>query len=167
MCDHELWIEDQRKSDHELWIEDQRKSNHEKHEKRIGESGGGDVAELIYREESYKIMGACFEVYKIMGRGFLEAVYQECLEIEFTNREIPFISQHALPIIYKGRTLNQFYRADFICYDRIIIEVKAVSQLIEEHRAQAINYLRATRMRLAILVNFCASPELEHDRLVL
>ena len=116
------------------------------------------MAELIYKEESYKIMGACFEVYRSMGRGFLEAVYQECLEIEFAERGIPFASQQQLPIIYKGRTLEQFYKADFVCYDKIIVEVKAVSQLVDEHRAQVFNYLRATGMKLGILVNFCASP---------
>jgi GxxExxY protein len=122
---------------------------------------------IIYEAESYKIMGACFEVYRMMGRGFLEAVYQECLEIEFAQRGIPFVAQHRLPIIYKGQTLTQFYKADFVCYDKIIVEVKAVSRLINEHRAQAIHYLRATGMKLGILVNFCAKPELEHDRLVL
>jgi GxxExxY protein len=122
---------------------------------------------IIYEAESYRIMDACFEVYQTMGRGFLEAVYQECLEIEFTERGIPFAPQHKLPIIYKGRTLQQFYKADFVCYHKIIIEVKAVSRLLDEHRAQAINYLRATGLRLSILVNFSASPELEHERLVL
>ena len=122
---------------------------------------------VIYEAESYKIVGACFEVYNIMGRGFLEAVYQECLAIEFTDRGIPFESQHKLPIIYKGRILEQFYRADFVCYDKIIVEVKAVNRLINEHRAQAIHYLRATGMRLGILVNFCAAPDLEYERIVL
>jgi GxxExxY protein len=122
---------------------------------------------IIYEAESYRIIGACFEVYQRMGRGFLEAVNQECLAIEFTEREIPFASQHKLPIVYKGRTLEQFYKADVICYDEIIVEVKAVNRLVNEHRAQAIHYLRATGMRLGILVNFCAAPELEHDRPVL
>jgi GxxExxY protein len=122
---------------------------------------------ILYEAESYKIMGACFEVHNRMGRGFLEAVYQECLEIEFAERRIPFVSQHKLPIIYKGRTLQQFYKADFVCYDRIIVEVKAVSRPVDEHRAQAIHYLRATGMRLGILVNFCAAPELDYERLIL
>ncbi len=122
---------------------------------------------ILYEAESYKIMGACFEVHNRMGRGFLEAVYQECLEIEFAERRIPFVSQHKLPIIYKGRTLQQFYKADFVCYDKIIVEVKAVSRLVDEHRAQAIHYLRATGMRLGILVNFCSAPELESERIVL
>jgi GxxExxY protein len=125
------------------------------------------VAVLFYEAESYKILGACYEVYKGMGRGFLEGVYQECLEIEFTQRGLPFASQHKLPISYKGQTLTQFYKADFVCYDKIIIEVKAVSRLINEHRAQAIHYLKATGLQLAVLVNFSAAPRLEHERLVL
>ena len=125
------------------------------------------MAELIYREESYRIMGACFEVYRSMGRGFLEPVYQECLEIELAERGIPFASQCEIPILYKGRTLEQFYKADFVCYDKIVIEVKAVSQLVDAHRSQTINYLQATGLRLGILVNFCAQRELEYDRIVL
>ena len=122
---------------------------------------------LLYEAETYEIKGACFEVYNTMGRGFLEAVYQECLEIELTERRVPFVSQHKLPIMYKGRTLTQFYKADFVCYDKIIIEMKAVSRMSNEHKAQAIHYLRATGLRLAILTNFCAPPELESVRLVL
>jgi GxxExxY protein len=125
------------------------------------------VAELIYERESYKIMGACFEVYRRMGRGFLEAVYQECLEIEFAERGIPFVPQRELPIVYKGRTLEQFYKADFFCYDKIILEVKAISQFGDEHRAQVFNYLRATGMKLGILLNFGSHPLLESDRVVL
>ena len=122
---------------------------------------------ILYEAESYKIMGACFEVHNKMGRGFLEAVYQECLEMEFTARGIPFVPQRELPIVYKGRRLVQFYKADFVCYDKIIVEVKAVSRLVDEHRAQAIHYLKATGMKLGILVNFCAAPELDYERLVL
>jgi GxxExxY protein len=126
-----------------------------------------DMAELIYKEESYKIMGACFEVYQRMGRGFLEAVYHECLEIEFAERGIPFLSQQHLPIFYKGRMLQQFYKSDFFCYDKIIVEVKAISQFADEHRAQVFNYLPATGMKLGILINFGSHPSLEHDRVVL
>ena len=125
------------------------------------------MAQLIYGEESYKIMGACFEVYKAMGRGFLEAVYQECLEIELAHREIPFAAQRELHIAYKGRPLLQTYKPDVICYDKIIVEVKAVTQLADEHRAQIFNYLRATGMRLGLLVNFSSYSELEYDRIVL
>jgi GxxExxY protein len=112
-------------------------------------------------------MGACFEVYKAMGRGFLEPVYQECLEIELNDRGIPFVAQHELQIVYKGRTLKQAYKPDFVCYDKIIIEVKAATQLAEAHRAQVFNYLRATGMRLGILVNFCSYPKVEYERIVL
>jgi len=125
------------------------------------------MAEIIHREESYKIMGACFEVYKQMGRGFLEAVYQECLEIELAEREIPFAAQRELHIAYKQRRLVQTYKPDLICYDKIIVELEAVSELLDEHRAQIFNYLRATGMRLGLLVNFSSHTELEYDRIVL
>jgi GxxExxY protein len=125
------------------------------------------VAELVYEQESYQIMGACFEVYKAMGRGFLEPVYQECLEIELNNRGIPFVAQHELQIVYKGRTLEQTYKPDFVCYDKIIIEAKAVTQLDDAHRAQVFNYLRATGMRLGILINFCSYPKVKYERIVL
>lgn len=121
--------------------------------------------DLIYRKESYKIMGACFEVYRTMRCGFLEAVYQECLEIELAERRIPFGSQAQLPIMYKGRTLKQFYKADLVCYDKIVLEVKAVSQLVGEHRTQMLDYLRATGLGLGILLNFCARRELEYERI--
>src|SRR5579883_1282534 len=126
-----------------------------------------DMADLIYREESYNIMGACFEVYKHMGCGFLEAVYQECLEIEFTERGIPFVPQRQLPILYKDRILEQYYMADFVCYEKIVLEVKAVTQLTDEHRAQVLNYLRATSMRLGLLINFKSYPKIEYERIVL
>ena len=125
------------------------------------------MADLICKDESYKIMGACFEVYQTLGRGFLEPVYQECLEIEFADRGIPFVPQRKLRIVYKKRTLKRFYKADFVCYHKIIVEVKAISQLVDEHRAQTFNYLRATGMRLGILVNFGAHPKLEYHRIVL
>jgi len=124
------------------------------------------MAELIYKEESYKIMGACFEVYQSLGRGFLEAVYQECLGIELAERGVPFVAQRLLPIAYKGRALEQLYKADFVCYDKIIVELKAIGQLADEHRAQVFNYLKATHMKLGILINFGAHPKLEHHRIV-
>jgi GxxExxY protein len=128
---------------------------------------GGKMAEIVYKDESYRIMGACFEVYKNMGPGFLEAVYQECLEIELTDRAIPFAAQQLIPISYKGRKLLQTYRADLLCYGTIIIEVKAQSALSDTHRAQVFNYLRASGMRLGLLVNFSSSSELEYERIVL
>jgi GxxExxY protein len=123
--------------------------------------------EIIYREESYKIMGACFEVYKTMGCGFLEAVYQECLEIELADREVPFVSKRQLELSYKERRLKQRYEPDFICYEKIILEIKAVSALTDEHRAQVQNYLRATGYRLGLLVNFGHHPLVEAERIAL
>jgi GxxExxY protein len=123
--------------------------------------------EIIYREESYKIMGACFEVYKTMGCGFLEAVYQECLEIELADRGVAFVPKHQLELNYKERRLKQRYEPDFICNDKIILEIKAVSALTDEHRAQVQNYLRATGHRLGLLVNFGHHPLVESERIAL
>lgn len=124
------------------------------------------MAEIVYKDESYAIMGACFEVYKEKGSGFLEAVYQECLEIEFAQRKIPFASQRELELTYKGQKLRQVYRPDFICFDLIIVEIKAVSTLANEHRAQLHNYLKATGMNLGLLINFGHHPKLEYERVV-
>ena len=93
------------------------------------------MMEVIYKEESYRIMGSCFEVYRELGCGFLEAVYQECLEIEFTSQGIPFVPQAELNLTYKDRGLKQKYFADLICMDKIIVEVKAVKELTDAHRA--------------------------------
>ncbi len=123
--------------------------------------------ELIYKDESYKIVGACFEVYKTMGCGFLESVYQECLEKEFTRLNIPYKSQLELQLSYKGEKLNQKYKPDFICYDKIIVEIKAVSNLIDKHKAQIINYLNATQFKLGLLINFGHYPKIENERFVL
>ena len=122
--------------------------------------------DLIYKDEAFKIMGACFEVYKDKGCGFLEPVYQECLGIELGLQGIPFISQKSLTLEYKGHQLKQTYTPDFVCYDKIIMEIKAVAQLADEHRAQVINYLHATGFKLGLLVNFGHYPKLEWERLV-
>jgi GxxExxY protein len=111
-------------------------------------------------------MGACFEVYKEMGCGFLEAVYQECLEIELASRGIPFRSQAQLSLTYKGRELQQKYVPDFICFDEVIVEIKAVCELIDAHRAQVHNYLKATGHTLGLLVNFGHYPKVEYERIV-
>jgi GxxExxY protein len=123
-------------------------------------------SKIIYREESYQIMGACFEVYKEKGCGFVEPVYQECLELELGLQGIPFQPQVGLALAYKGRPLKQKYVPDFICCGKIILEIKAVSQLNDEHRAQVHNYLRATGYRLGLLVNFGHYPGVEHERIV-
>jgi GxxExxY protein len=122
--------------------------------------------EIIHADECYKIIGACFEVYKDKGCGFLEAVFQECLELELGLQAIPFVAQRELPLTYKGRPLKQTYKADFVCHEKIIVEIKAVSALADEHRAQVINYLNATGLRLGLLVNFGHFPKLEWERIV-
>ncbi len=123
--------------------------------------------ELLHRDETYRILGACFEVYKEKGGGFLEAVFQECLEMEFGIQGIPAVALVPLALSYKGRPLKQHYVADFICYDKVIVELKAVSKLTDEHRAQMQNYLHATGLRVGLLVNFGHFPKVEHERFVL
>jgi len=125
------------------------------------------MADLIYKEESYAIMGACFEVYKEKGCGFLEPVYQECLELELRERGIPFVAQPGIKIDYKGTELKHPYAADLICYGEIILELKAVNALVDEHRAQLHNYLRATGLQLGILINFGHHPKLEYERIAM
>lgn len=123
-------------------------------------------AELIYNDESYAIIGACFAVYKEKGCGFLEPVYHECLEIEFESQRIPFLSKPPQTLRYRGRTLIQTFTPDFICYEKVIVEIKAVSTLIDEHRAQLLNYLTATGCELGLLVNFGHYPKMEYERLI-
>ena len=122
---------------------------------------------ILFKEESYKIMGACFEVYQEKGCGFWEGVYQECLAMEFKMRGILYDEQPQFPLEYKGQQLLHIYEPDFIRFGEIIVEIKTVKQLADEHRAQAINYLKATRKRLALLVNFGHHPKLEYERIVL
>lgn len=124
------------------------------------------MTNILYKEEAYNIVGACFEVYNELGCGFLEPVYQESLEYELTDRNIAFISQNELNITFKKRTLKQKYIPDFICYDKIIVEIKAVKELNDIHRAQVFNYLKATGMKLGLLINFGNYPNLEHERIV-
>jgi len=122
--------------------------------------------ELVFEEESYAIRGAIFEVYKEMGPGFLEAVYQECLEKELKKQNIPFLSQHPLHLSYKGDSLQHKYVPDFICYDKIILEIKGVREIAPEHKAQLLNYLKATGMKLGFLVNFGHHPKVQINRMV-
>lgn len=122
--------------------------------------------EVLYKEESYRIVGACFEAYKEKGCGFLEPVYQECLEIELGMQEIPFISQKKLVLDYKGTPLTRTYEPDFFCFDKIIVELKALSELTDKHRAQVHNYSKATGLKLGLLVNFGHHPGLEYERIV-
>jgi GxxExxY protein len=125
-----------------------------------------ETKELVYKDESYAVIGACFEVYKDKGCGFHEPVYHECLEIELEIQGIPFLSKPPQTLQYRGRTLVQAFNPDFICYDKIILEIKAVSELIDEHRAQVLNYLAETRCKLGLLVNFGHYPRMEYERLL-
>jgi GxxExxY protein len=122
--------------------------------------------ELLFAEESFQIRGAIFEVYREMGCGFLEAVYQECLEKELTKQRIPFVAQQELLLHYKGDRLEQTYKPDFICFDKIIIEIKAVKELVDQHRAQVHNYLKASGFKLGLLVNFGHYPKAEIERII-
>ena len=121
---------------------------------------------LIYSRESYAINGAAMEVYNQLGHGFLEAVYQEALEKEFQQRGIPFEREKMLTISYKGENLKQTYKADFVCYGKIIVELKAVSELDDAHRSQVYNYLHATGFRLGIILNFGSYDGLERERII-
>jgi hypothetical protein len=124
------------------------------------------VPKLILEKETYEILGACFEVYREKGCGFLEAVYQECLSLELELRGVPAQSAVPLALTYKGRSLKKGYEADFICYDKVLLEIKAVSALADEHRAQIQNYLHATGLKVGLLVNFGHYPKVEHERFV-
>ena len=116
------------------------------------------------KEQTYRILGACFEVYNELGCGFLEPVYQECLEIEFNKQEISYESQKILKLNYRGRELRKTYQADFVCFDKVVVEIKAVSRLTGEHRAQILNYIHATGKDVGLLVNFGHFPKIEHER---
>lgn len=122
---------------------------------------------LLYEEETYAIRGAIFEVYREKGCGFLEMVYQECLEKEFGIQKIQFEAQKELRLEYKGLALRQIYKPDFVCFGKIILEIKAVKALADEHRAQLLNYLKSTRFQLGLLVNFGHYPDVEIERFVL
>lgn len=113
---------------------------------------GGQM--LLYEEETGKILNACMEVFNELGNGFLEAVYQEALEKEFKIQNIPYEREKLLPIIYKGKKLNKEYYADFVCYGKIVVELKAVSNLVKAHKAQVLNYLKAANIEIGLLVNF-------------
>jgi len=128
---------------------------------------GKNMSKIIYADDSYKIVGACFNVYKQMGCGFLEPVYQECTDIEFEFQRIPFESQKELILMYRGHKLAKTYKPDFICYGKIIVEIKAVSNLKDEHRSHILNYLHATGLKLRLLVNYEHSPKIEYERFVL
>ena len=120
---------------------------------------------MVRDEKTYKIIGAAIEVHKELGCGFLEAVYQEALGKEFAYQAIPFKLQPIIQIVYKGKPLDKTYQPDFVCYDEVIVEIKAISNLSGVEEAQLINYLKATELKVGLLINF-GSKSLEHKRLV-
>ena len=124
-------------------------------------------SELFLAPEVFKIQGAIYEVNRTVGAGFLEAVYQECLALEFTARGVPFVAMPNLRLEYKGTRLRQTYSPDFICFQSVIVELKAVRDLASEHRAQVLNYLKATGVKVGLLVNFGCAPTARIERLVL
>ncbi len=122
---------------------------------------------LLYSDLSYAINGAAFHVYNKLGHGFLETVYQEALEIEFQRRSIPYEREKELRINYGGVELKQTYKADFVCYGKIIVELKAVSVIDNAHRSQVYNYLHATDFKLGLLYNFGCPDGLEKERILI
>ncbi len=123
------------------------------------------MSDLIYKDEVYAIVGAAFEVHKELGCGFLEAVYQEAFQLELQSRNIPFIPQKQLILFYKGQRLAKEYYADIVCYNNIIVELKALDQLSPNATAQILNYLKASRLKVGVLINF-GSSSLEWKRFV-
>ncbi|GMO55033.1 MAG: hypothetical protein Pg6C_20840 [Treponemataceae bacterium] len=121
---------------------------------------------LLFEDETYKIIGAALEVHKVLGFGFFEPVYQEALEKEFEIQNIPYKRETPILIYYKNILLTKTYIPDFICYDKIIVELKALSTLNKEHESQLLNYLKATKLKIGLLINF-GGKSLEHKRMVL
>jgi GxxExxY protein len=112
------------------------------------------MADILFKEESYKIIGACFEVHNILGHGFKEAVYKDALEFELTKLEIPFVREKPFSIIYKEQKLKHFFVADFVVYDAIILEIKIGNYIGDPYIKQTLNYLKASGHRLGIVINF-------------
>ena len=124
------------------------------------------MSKLIYKEESYEIIGKCMEVHKNLGSGFLEIVYKDALEYEFKNAEIPYEREKEYIVIYKGMILPHKFYADFVVFDKIILEVKGISGITDEHIAQTINYLKVSGNKLGLIVNF-GELSLKYKRVVL
>ncbi len=123
-------------------------------------------SKLLFAEETFVLRGACFEVYRVRGVGFSETVYQESLEVELGIRLVPFESQSRFRLTYKGRELSSSFQPDLVCYDSIVVELKAMTGLTDEHRAQLHNYLAVTGHRVGLLVNFGHHPGVEIERII-
>jgi GxxExxY protein len=125
------------------------------------------MAELIYKDEAYAVVGAAMDVYYTMGIGFLEPVYHGAMIVELGRRRIPFESQKKLDVFYKGIKLEKIYFPDFVCYEQIVVELKVVPRITNIEVAQLLNYLKITKKRLGLLINFGAEPRLEWKRYVI
>lgn len=123
------------------------------------------MAEIIFKEESYKIIGACFEVHKKLGAGFLESVYTEALELEFKKSEIPYVKEKRLPVYYDDLKLRKYFIADFVCYESIILELKATKFTIDTDIKQSLNNIKVTQFKLGLLINF-GTPSLTYKRII-
>ncbi len=123
------------------------------------------MTDILFKVESYKIIGACMEVHKKLGSGFLESVYSEALEIEFKGAGIPYEKEKKLPVYYEDKPLKKYFKADYVCYNSIIIELKAAKFLVDADRQQTLNNIKATKFKLGLLINF-GTPSLTYKRIV-
>ena len=133
--------------------------------RKIDESGSDN--RLVYSDETYAVIGAAMDVYYRLGCGFAEPVYQEALGLEFGLRRIPFVAQTKLHIKYKDFILKKFYRADFVCFEKIIVEIKAQTALTGVDWAQVLNYMKASGFRVGLLFNFGSAQTLEKKRIII
>ena len=124
------------------------------------------MTEILFKEESYKIIGACFEVHKILGHGFKEAVYKDALEFELTKLEIPFTREKPFTIIYKEQKLKHFFIADFVIFETIVLEIKIGNYIGDPYIKQTLNYLKASGLKLGIVINF-GTPSMEYQRVII
>ncbi len=125
------------------------------------------MTKLMYQDESFAVLGAAIEVHKVLGSGFLEAVYQEALEIELADRKVPFEPRKGLAVCYKGKPLRKAYEADLVCFEKIIVELKALDRLSGKEEAQILHYLKASGMRVGLRINFGSHGRLEWKRYIL
>jgi len=123
------------------------------------------MTDILFKTESYRIIGACMEVHRKLGSGFLESVYSEALVLEFGKAEIPFDREKKLPVFYDNQPLKKYFKADFVCFDSIIIELKATKFLIDADQKQTLNNVKATKFKLGLLINF-GTPSLTYKRIV-
>ncbi|KXB09543.1 hypothetical protein AKJ60_00005 [candidate division MSBL1 archaeon SCGC-AAA385M11] len=125
------------------------------------------MTDFLYKKESYAIIGAAMEVYNVLGAGFLEAIYHDALKIELASQGVPYESQKPLPVYYRSHLLPHEYIADLICYDRILLELKATKDIHEAHLAQVMNYLKATGLALGYVINFGNPEKLQWKRVLM